>query len=358
MTATYSKGDAIGNYIQTLDRIFHKFSFDTKIFSDFTLKNPHSSKYKPTGNDILWFHYSLYSDNLQYLEKSNDTKIIDFHGVTPSYLFRGYNAELERLCQKGNDLLKQYSGCVDLCVVHSEYSRSVLENNGYKNIIRLPLVVDMHRLEKIKQDEKLATSVKKIKYMLFVGRIVPQKSIINIIKVFYHLKQLQTDFKLFFIGDYNFSKEYMIEIMKVIKQLNLFDDVVFTGKLDDSALITFYKHASLFINLSEWETFCVPLIEAMYYQIPIIGYNKTAVPETIGDAGILFDKIDYLEIAKRINELLNDTKKYELLKLKCEERIQYFTELQLELKLSPLLKELSGLNNENCLCGSAIRGRS
>lgn len=341
MTATYSKRDAIGNYIQTLDRIFHNFGFNTEIFSDVTFKNPHSSKYKPTGNNILWFHNSIYSDNLKYLKKSNDIKIMDFHGITPSHLFRGYNAELEQLCQKGNDLLKQYAECVDLCVVHSEYSRSILEDNGYKNIIKLPLVVDMHRLEKIKEDEKLAALLKKIKYMLFVGRIVPQKSIINIIKVFYHLRQLQPDFKLFLIGDYKISKEYMIEIEKVIKQLNLFDDIVLTGKLDDPALITFYKHASSFIILSEWETFCVPLIEAMYYQIPIIGYNKTAVPEIIGDAGILFDKIDHHEIAKRINELLNDTKKYELLQLKCNERVQYFTESQLELKLSPLLKELS-----------------
>lgn len=346
MTANFSTEDAIGNYIQTLDRIFQKSGFNTRIFSDITFQNPHSSKYIPTGKDILWFHYSIYSDNLKYLEKSNDIKIMDFHGVTPSHLFRGYNAELEQLCKKGNDMLKVFADHVDLCIVHSDYSRYILEENGYKKIIKLPLVLDLSRLSKIKEDETLAQLLNKIKYMLFVGRIVPQKSIIDIVKVFYHLKQFQPNFKLFLVGDYDISKEYTIEIMKLIKQFDLHDDVVLTGKLDDTGLITLYKYANIFIILSEWETFCVPLIEAMYYQVPAIGYNRTAIPETIGDAGMLVDKIDHIEIARLINELLNDKRKYELLKLKCKERANNFTESQLELKLYSLLRSYQSSDNE------------
>jgi glycosyltransferase involved in cell wall biosynthesis len=339
MTASYSKKDAIGNYIETLDRIFKKTGFKTEIFSDFTLNNPHSSKYKPTGKDILWFHYSIYSDNLKYLEESKDLKIMDFHGVTPHNLFRGYNAELEQFCKKGSEMLKIFVDHVDLCIVHSDYSRSVLKENGYEKIIKLPLVVDLSKLSKIKEDEMLAPLLKKIKYMLFVGRIVPQKSIIDIVKVFYYLKQLQPNFKLFLVGDFSISKEYTFEIMKTIKQLNLLEDILLTGKLDDPGLITFYKYANMFIILSEWETFCVPLIEAMYYQVPSIGYNRTAIPETIGNAGILVDKMDHPEIARQINELLNDTERYEQLKLKCKERATNFTEARLEIQLSSLLKE-------------------
>ena len=342
MTATYSKGDAIGNYIQTLDRLFREQGFHTGIFSDNTMNNRHSSKYRSTGNNILWFHYSIYTDNLKHLVESNDTKIIDFHGVSPANLFRGYNAELEQLCRKGNDLLKQYAEHVDICIVHSEFSRQILEENGYKNILKLPLVVDFHRLETIKEDGELATLLSKISYMLFVGRIVPQKSIIDILKVYCNLKRFQPDLKLFLVGDYNFSKEYTKEIMKTIRNLDMFDDIVLTGRLDDAALVTFYKYASLFIMLSEWETFCVPLIEAMYYQVPIIGRNKSAIPETVGDAGVIFDEMNHLEIAEKINELISDTEQYDALKLKCVERIQYFTDSQLKSELFPILKDIRG----------------
>lgn len=342
MTATYSKGDAIGNYVRTLDRLFREQGYHTAIFSDNTMNNRHSSKYRPTGNNILWFHYSIYSDNLKYLLGSNDIKIMDFHGVSPANLFRSYNAELEQLCRKGNDMLEQYAEHVDLCIVHSEFSRKILEENGYKNIIKLPLVVDFHRLETIKEDGELTTLLSKISYILFVGRIVPQKSIIDILKVYSNLKRFQPDLKLFLVGDYNFSADYMKEIMRTIRNLDVFDDIVLTGRLDDAALVTFYKHASLFMMLSEWETFCVPLIEAMYYQVPIIGINKTAIPETIGDAGVIFDEMNHIEIAEKINAILSDTEQYDALKLKCTERIQYFTDSRLKSELVPILKNIKG----------------
>lgn len=340
MTASFSKGDAIGNYIITLKRIFQNHGFNTEIFSDNTLKNPHSSKYTPTGNDILWFHYSIFSDNLQYLESSNDIKVINFHGVTPPYLFRGINAELELLCKKGMDSLPKYAKLVDLCIVHSEYSRSVLRENGYKGILKLPLVVDTHRLEKIPDEPKLANLLKNIKYILFVGRIVPQKSIMNIIKTFFYLKRYRPEYKLILIGDYNFSAKYTSEILALIDELELNNDVILTGKLDDIGLKIFYKYASIFIILSEWETFCVPLIEAMYYQVPIVAYNKTALQEIVGDAGILVSNPNPVEIAEKINCLLDDKERYEDLKLRCKLRVELYTEHKLEKDLNAILNIL------------------
>lgn len=340
MTATLSKGDAIGNYIITLKRIFQNHGFGTEIFSDGTLNNPHSSKYVSSGNNILWFHYSIYSDNLRYLDNSDDKKIIDFHGVTPPHLFKGVNAELEILCKKGNDLLRKYADVVDLSVVHSEYSRSVLEDNGYRDIIKLPLVVDVSRLEKIPIDSGLANLLKQIKYILFVGRIVPQKSIISIINSFFFLKKYRPEYKLFLVGDYNTSPTYKSQILGLIEGLDLKNDVILTGKLDDIGLKTFYKYASLFIILSEWETFCVPLIEAMYYQVPVVACDKTAIPEILGDAGILVHDTDPVSIAGEINDLLNDKQRYESLKLKSSSRIRLYTERELERQLEELLDVL------------------
>ena len=340
MTASYSKGDAIGNYIITLKRIFQNYGFGTEVFSDIGMNSVHSSKYIPTGKDILWFHYSIYSDNIKYLEIGIDKKIMDFHGVTPPYLFAGINAEMEILCRKGNDLLGRYVDSVDLCVVHSEYSRSVLEKNGYKNIVKLPLVVDTSRLAKIPDDIYLSKLLKKLKYVLFVGRIVPQKSIKNIIESFFYLKKSHPGYKLFLIGDYNISVEYTLEIFRLIEKLGLSNDIVLTGKLDDIGLTTFYKYASLFIILSEWETFCVPLIESMYYQVPIVARNGTAIPEILGDAGVLVNDADPMNIALEIGDLLNDKERYESLKLRCSSRAELYTECELEGKLEKLLNIL------------------
>lgn len=341
MTATYSKGDAIGNYVTTLDRIFKSHGFSSNIYSDNTsIKNFHSSKYKPTGENALWFHYSIFSPNLKYLKESDDIKILDFHGVSPAYLFKGYNNELECLCDKGNALLGDFKRDVDLCVVHSEYSRSVLEESGYENIIKLPLVVDLYRLSRIKENKELAQLLKKIKYILFVGRIVPQKSIIATVKAFYYFKKLNKDFKLFLVGDYNIAREYTSEVNRLVSELGLDNDVILTGKLDDSQLITFYKCASLFIILSEWETFCVPLIESMYFHVPIIASDNTAIPEILGNAGVPVDNKNPSQIAEEIDLLLSNENRYKLLQHNCSLRINNFTEAELDSQLIHILDNL------------------
>lgn len=59
--------------------------------------------------------------------------------------------------------------------------------------------------------------------------------------------------------------------------------------------------------MSEHEGFCVPLIESMYFEVPIIAYNSTAIPYTLGGSGILLNKKNYIYAAELINKIIKDT---------------------------------------------------
>ncbi|HEX9369140.1 MAG TPA: glycosyltransferase, partial [Vicinamibacterales bacterium] len=61
----------------------------------------------------------------------------------------------------------------------------------------------------------------------------------------------------------------------------------------------FYRWADAYVSLSEHEGFCVPLVEAMAADVPIVAYAAGAVPETLGGAGILFAPKD-LEVAAEL----------------------------------------------------------
>jgi len=50
--------------------------------------------------------------------------------------------------------------------------------------------------------------------------------------------------------------------------------------------------------MSEHEGFCIPLLEAMHYQIPIIAYDACAIGETLGSSGILVKKKNFREVAE------------------------------------------------------------
>jgi glycosyltransferase involved in cell wall biosynthesis len=97
-------------------------------------------------------------------------------------------------------------------------------------------------------------------------------------------------------------------LFKLTAELGLTDDVVFSGKVSHPELLAYYRAADLFVSMSEHEGFGVPLIEAMWFDIPVIAFRSTAVPETLGEAGVLItDKDDLLQLAGLCNVALCDT---------------------------------------------------
>ena len=78
---------------------------------------------------------------------------------------------------------------------------------------------------------------------------------------------------------------------------------IFTGPVPDDDLATYYRTASVYISLSEHEGFCVPLLEAMAADVPVLAYSSTAVPDTLGGAGIQFAPKDLEYAAELLGEL-------------------------------------------------------
>jgi glycosyltransferase involved in cell wall biosynthesis len=67
----------------------------------------------------------------------------------------------------------------------------------------------------------------------------------------------------------------------------------------DAELAAYYRNAHAYVSLSEHEGFCAPLVEAMAMDVPVLAFADTAVPETLGGAGVAFRPKD-LEIAAEL----------------------------------------------------------
>src|SRR5207237_600639 len=67
-----------------------------------------------------------------------------------------------------------------------------------------------------------------------------------------------------------------------------------------------YRAADVFVSVSEHEGFMVPVVEAMYLGVPVVAYASTAVPETVGDAGILLAGKDPTVVAAAVERIAND----------------------------------------------------
>lgn len=207
----------------------------------------------------------------------------------------------------------------------SEYSKGELENFGFKNINVLPVFIDFDKYGRhINENLLIKKMVTSGKNLIFVGRTVPNKKQEDIIKTFYFYKKINPFSKLFLIGETKSCPRYVAFLKDLITKLKL-PDVHITGDVSFDELIGFYRSSDIFICMSEHEGFCVPLLEAMYFKLPVIAYNSTAIPYTLGDAGVLINEKNYSGIAELIDTILIDNKLHSQIITKQNERWQEFT---------------------------------
>ena len=104
------------------------------------------------------------------------------------------------------------------------------------------------------------------------------------------------------------------EIFETIDKLNIRDDVVFTGYVQDEDLPALYNAADLFVYPSLYEGFGLPPLEAMACGTPVITSNTSSLPEVVGDAGIMIDPYDVDKLADAMHEVLyNDRLREDIL---------------------------------------------
>ena len=141
---------------------------------------------------------------------------------------------------------------------------------------------------------------------LFVGRLSPNKKQEDIIKTFYYYhKYINSNSRLFLIGSQAGAEKYHAQLQNLVTQLNL-DNIHIMGRVDFKELLAYYKLADVFISMSEHEGFCVPLLESMYFGIPIIAFDSTAIPYTLKGCGVLFKEKQYEEVAELMNFLMDN----------------------------------------------------
>ena len=143
---------------------------------------------------------------------------------------------------------------------------------------------------------------------LFVGRIAPNKKIEDHIFLAEHYKRyVDAYYRFIFVGRYDAVPRYYAMIRALITNFHMLEErFIFTGPVPDEELAVYYRRAAVYISLSEHEGFCVPLVEAMAADVPILAYAAAAVPETLGGAGVQFAPKDLEQAAELAGALVFD----------------------------------------------------
>lgn len=201
------------------------------------------------------------------------------------------------------DLAKEFKKSVG----DSQYNADELRYYGFDNPSVLPLVIDPIKWNFLPDKDIMQKLNDEKKNILFVGRLVPNKCQHDLIKMYYYLQQINPDVRLIIVGGGSRINSYVQMIYGLVKKYNLKGNVTITGQVTEEELHAYYRNADIFVSMSEHEGFGVPLIEAMWFDVPVVAYKSTAIPETLGEAAFMFtDKGDFLKIAALVNIVLND----------------------------------------------------
>jgi glycosyltransferase involved in cell wall biosynthesis len=114
--------------------------------------------------------------------------------------------------------------------------------------------------------------------------------------------------KLTIVGRFDPDDPYYHELTRLVMRRGLERHVTFAGVVTNRTLHAHYRRADVFVTLSEHEGFCVPVVEAMFFDLPVVALAATALPETLGAAGLLVERTaDAAEIAALIHCLRTDS---------------------------------------------------
>jgi len=343
----FDYGDAISNFTLELQSVIRDMGYRSEIYGKYISPEVRNKAHfyteydkESSSSNVVIFHFSIGSSVSQYFRSLKDRKVIVYHNITPAEFFDEFDSYVAASLREGRKELLELRDVVSLAVGVSMYDCRELEDHGFENVWYLPLVLNVEDKERgFDKGTVEQYSDGKIN-VLFVGRVVPNKKVEDLIKVFYFYKKyLNPRSRLIVVGGTGMWNKYYAFLQKLIDALHL-KDVVFTEKVKDSELVGYYKVADVYLSMSEHEGFGLPLLEAMHFGVPVVAYSAAAIPETVGNGGILVDEKRYEKIAEIINEIVNNRNLHDYLVDAGRKRLMEFSKSRWRKRAGELIKQI------------------
>ncbi|MBA2504669.1 MAG: glycosyltransferase family 4 protein [Thermoleophilaceae bacterium] len=248
------------------------------------------SRLEPGPDDTLLIHYSAYAPKLEPLLELPQRTALVYHNVTPARYLWAHHPHVATLCALGRDHLPRYAQAVDVAIAVSEYNAAELRAAGAREVCVVPVLFDPQRLGPPGEEAPAQPPA-----LLCVGRVVPHKRP-DLVKRTFELwrSERAPDARLDMVGE-PLSPAYGESLGMPLR-----------GAIAQEELNAAYRGASVFLSLSEHEGFCVPLLEAFHFGVPVVARPVGGMPEVGGDAVLWTDGEDLAVVAELVDLAARD----------------------------------------------------
>ena len=336
-------GDAISNHAIFIrdslrakghtSEIYVRF-IDPKVSHECTVFSP---ELIPDADAII-YHHSVGTELTPHVIAHRGPKLLIYHNITPADFFEPFSPAFAQILRDGREALHELAPSFPNSAGDSDYNAQELRACGFRDPKVLPIAVEPAKWAAAPDPNLMESLQDGRTNILFVGRISPNKKQDQLVEAFSYYLRLDPSARLILVGVAEDHDAYVAHVRSTIQTLELDDAVWMPGTLEDSQLAACYRTADLFWCMSEHEGFCVPLVEAMWFDVPILAYRSSAIPETLSGSGLMLtNKEDVRATAAAAHVLLSDA-----VLNKCVVRGQRQRRLQyLPCKIEPILFDLT-----------------
>ncbi len=298
--------DAVSNELLALQDIFRCLGFPSNIYSNergelYGRKVERLSDYHPAGTGgRMLIHYSTGASIFHEVFALPVRKSLIYHNVTPPTYMADMGPKRLSAARRAREDLIRFARLAERTVAHSRFSAAELRDAAVKHLDVIPYTFFEPLYATAPDPDVLHRFSGTSHNLLFVGRVAPHKHLEDCLFVLdYLVRNIGSQWRLIVAGNTSEVVPYHLRLVEMAAKMGL-HEVHFLGDVTQPALIACYRVATALVFLSDHEGFGVPLVEAMRFGVPVFAYAAGAVPEVLGDTGVLFTERNHALIAETI----------------------------------------------------------
>jgi glycosyltransferase involved in cell wall biosynthesis len=308
------RGDAVGRHTLRLRDATRRKGIESNIFVD-VVQDETAEETLPAVSyadraqrgDVVVYQFATASLMAPWLAGRNETLVVNYHNITPPELMAPWDHHLALGQERAREDLAVLAPRTMLAIADSAYNEMHLAEAGFAATAVVPpsaavgedVTSTARETAQIPDDDTRTGAV-----WLAVGRVAPNKALEHAIAALAVARQHHDERATLRIVGKPATNTYERALRRYVADLGLEQAVTFTGYATDAAVASAYTETDVLVVTSEHEGFGVPVVEAMAAGLPVVAFDQGAVPEVLGDAGVLVTSRDPYSIADAIDTLL------------------------------------------------------
>lgn len=333
---TFARYDAIGMHTLRLRRVLREAGFRSEIFSADVHPEVQGEahdyrEFAGRAGSGAWmlYHGSTASPMAAFVATQGRPLLLDYHNVTRPAFFERWSPVTAGEMRKARAELADLRPVTRGAMADSAFNEAELVEMGFSPTAVVPILVDFTEYD-VDADGALLGRRLQARLgggadWLFVGRISPNKCVHEVVAAFAVFRSaFDPRARLTLLGGPT-ADDYRSAVGELVVELGLEDVVQMLDHVPLPQLAAIYRTSDVFVLLSEHEGFNVPVLEAMHFGVPVVAYASSAVPGTVGDAGILLDDKDPLLVAAAADRVLGDADLRSTLQRAGSARVGHFS---------------------------------